>query len=51
MEKCSDVFRDELGTLKGVKVKLVVTENMTAKFFKPRPLLYAIRGAIKKDLQ
>ena len=51
MEKYSEVFREELGTLKGVKVKLVVPEDATAKFFKPRPVPYAIRGAIEKDLE
>ena len=51
VEKYSEVFREELGTLKGVKVKLVVPEDATAKFFKPRPVPYAIRGAIEKDLE
>ena len=30
----------------GVRVKLVILGNATAKFFKPRPVLYAIRGTI-----
>ena len=35
----------------GVRVKLVILGNATAKFFKPRPVLYAIRGTIEKDLE
>ena len=30
--KYAELFREELETLKGVKVKLVVPENATAKF-------------------
>lgn len=44
--KCS-----ELGTLRDVKVKLFVPEDVPAKFFKPRPVPYAIRGAIERDLK
>ena len=29
----------------------MVPENATAKFFNPRPVPYAIRGAIEKDLE
>ena len=51
LSKYAELFQEELGTLKGVRVKLVVPENATAKFFKPRPVPYAIRGAIEKDLE
>ena len=34
LRKYGDVFKNELGTLKGVKAKLVVLENATPKFFK-----------------
>ena len=51
LSKYAELFREELGTPKGVRVKLVVPENATAKFFKPCPVLYAIRGAIEKDLE
>ena len=46
-----DVFQNELGTLKGIQAKLVVSEDTTPKFFKPRSVPYAIRGAIEKDLE
>ena len=51
LETYSEVFRKELGTLQGIEVKLVVKENATPKFFKPRSVPYAIRGAIEKDLE
>ena len=50
--KYAELFREELGTLKGVRAKLVplhVPENATAKFFKPCPVPHVIRGAIEKD--
>jgi hypothetical protein len=31
--------------------QLVVPENTAARFYKPRPVPYAIRGAIEKDLE
>ena len=51
LKKYNDVFQNELGTLKGIQTKLVVSENATPKFFKPRSVPYAIRGAIEKDLE
>ena len=47
LRKYGDVFKNELGTLKVVNAKLVVQENATPKFFKPRSVPYAIRGAIE----
>ena len=49
LKKYNDVFQNELGTL--IQTKLVVSENATPKFFKPRSISYAIRGAIEKDLE
>jgi hypothetical protein len=51
LRKYGDVFQPELGTLKGVQAKLVVPGDTTPKFFKPRSVPYAIRGAIEKDLE
>ena len=51
LKKYGDVFQQELGTLKGIEVQLVVPKDATPKFFKPRPVPYAIRGAIEKDLE
>ena len=35
LQRYSDVFRKELGTLKGIEVKLTVQVNDTPKFYKP----------------
>ena len=51
MQKYDEVFQEELGTLKGIEAKLVVQENAVPKFYKPRSVLYAIRGGIEKDLE
>lgn len=51
LKKYGEVFQIELGTLKGIQAKLVVPGDTTPKFFKPRSVPYAIRGAIEKDLE
>ncbi len=50
MEKYKDLFREELGTLKGVQVKLTLKPGATPKFFRPRAVPYALREAVEKDL-
>ena len=45
LQKDDELSRDELGTLKEITARLVVDENATPKFFKPRPVPYAICGA------
>ena len=44
------VFKDELGTIQGVKAKLYVKPDSTPKFFKPRPVPHAVKGAIEQEL-
>ncbi|KAL9950577.1 hypothetical protein ACROYT_G043093 [Oculina patagonica] len=44
------VFKDELGTMQGVKAKLFVKSESKPKFFKPRPVPYALKGAIEQEL-
>ena len=51
LQKCHDVFQKELGTLQGIEVKLTVREDAIPKFYKPRSVPYAMRGAIEKDLE
>ena len=46
-----EVFKPELGTLKGVEAKLKMSKDATPKFFKPRPVPYALRGAIERELE
>ena len=42
LQKYDELFRDELGTLKGITARLVVDENATPKFFK-------FFGSIRED--
>ena len=44
------VFADELGTLKGHKANLKVEENCRPRFFKPRPVPYALRPKVEAEL-
>ena len=46
----SKVFRDELETVKDVKVKLHVRNDSTPKFFKPRTLPLALREKVSNEL-
>ena len=44
------VFKDELGTIEGVKAKLFVKPDSKPKFVKPRPVPYALKGSIEQEL-
>ncbi len=46
----SEVFRDELGTLKGFKAKIYVDPSVAPRFCKARPVLYAMRDLVEKEL-
>ena len=46
-----EVFQNELGTLKDVTAQLQGKEDAVPKFHKPRPVPYALRGAIEKELE
>ena len=48
LQKYSEVFQEELGTLKGIEAKLVVQENGIPKFYKPRSVPYAIRVVLRR---
>ena len=44
------MFREELGTLEGAKAKIIVPLNAQLCFFKPKPLPYALKDKVKKEL-
>lgn len=44
------IFKDELGTIQPFKAKLQVKQNATPRFFKPRSVPFAIKGAIETEL-
>ena len=45
-----EVFKDELGTIQGVKAKIYVDENAPPKYFKARPVPYALKEKIELEL-
>ena len=46
IDKYTDVFWDELGTVKGVEAHPHIRESAIPKYFKSRPLAYALQGPI-----
>ena len=50
LSRHQSVFKDELGTMQGVKAKLFVESESKLKFFKPRQVPYALKGAIEQEL-
>lgn len=51
LAKYADVFKDELGTLKGTSVKLCVDPTAQPHFFKPRTVPYAMVGKVEAELE
>ena len=47
----SDVFKEELGTLSGFKVKLSLKQGTKPKFCRARQVPYALRDSVEKELQ
>ena len=46
----SAVFQEGLGTLKGIKARLYMKEGRQPKYFKPRPVPYALRDKIEAEI-
>ncbi|CAC5386452.1 unnamed protein product [Mytilus coruscus] len=51
LEANKEVFKDELGTVKGMKAKIYVDENALPKYFKARPLPYALKDKVEMELE
>ena len=49
--KHSVLFKEELGQIKGVKVKIHVDPKARPLFFKPRPVPYALRARVEEELK
>lgn len=50
IQNVEPVFQKGIGTLKGIKGNLDLTEDTSPKFFKARPVPYAIRPKVEAEL-
>ena len=51
LDKYEEVFHDELGLVDMVPVTLHLKEGSTPKFCRPRPVPFAIKGAVEKEIR
>ncbi|XP_027869143.1 uncharacterized protein K02A2.6-like [Xiphophorus couchianus] len=51
LDTYSDVFKEELGTLKDIKATIVVKPEMLPKFNKHRPLPFTMKEKVEKELE
>ena len=51
LKKHAAVFLDELGTIQGVSAKIYVNDNAKPVFCRPRPVPFAYRTKIEKELE
>ena len=47
----SNVFKDELGILKGIEATITVDESALPSFHKPRPVPFALKEKVELQLQ
>ena len=50
LQKYEEVFHEELGTVKSMKVTLTIRKNNLPKFTRPRTVPFAIKDAIAKEI-
>lgn len=50
LNKHDDVFKDELGTLKGTKATIHVKQDATPRFFRPRSVPFAMRTKVDEEI-
>ena len=51
LEQYKDVVQDQLGYYKNVKAKLYLKPDAVPKFHRPRPLPFAIKAKVEKELE
>ena len=51
LDKYPEVFKDELGTMSNFKATLDLKPESRPKFFRPRPVPFALRDSIDSELQ
>ena len=47
----ADLFKEELSRVKGVEVKINVDKSARPRFFRPRPVPFALKGRIEEELK
>ena len=50
-ERYAEIFKPEVGTVKGVTAKLHLKDNVKPVFQKAHPVPYALRPALEKELK
>ena len=50
-DRYAGVFQEELGTLQGTKLKLLVDSSVPPKFCKPLPVPFAAKQKVETELQ
>ena len=51
IKEFSEVFRDELGVLRGIEATVTVIESATPRFHKARPVPFALKEKVERQLQ
>ena len=51
VQKYSEVFKSGLGTMKAIKAHLHIKEGVKPKFYRPRPVPFAIKGLVGRELE
>lgn len=51
MKRHSQLFKDELGRVKGIEVRIHVDGAAKPRFFKARPVPFALRGKVEQELE
>ena len=50
-EEFPDVFKEELGMLKGIEAEIELQQGVSPKFCKPRPIPFSLRSQVEQTLQ
>ena len=51
LSKHSNLFRDELGTIRGITAKLHISPGVKPRFYRPRSIPYALRSRVDQTLE
>lgn len=51
LKQNKEVFKEEMGTWRGPPMKIYVKEGVAPKFYKPRPVPYAMRKKVEIELE